>query len=1438
MPGYGQSPYLGTLPWGPDQVAQPAVQPGPGSYRIPLYSPAGLTPIEREDLTTQRGLSGDITYITPNGITVWGGSGNAYAGPLTVVPTAVGDLLVATVANQGATSVASLSGGGVTTWTRVGLPWTDSEATPTILEVWMGTVTTAGSSTVSITWNAAPGAHFCELNVQQFHASTSGGTWVGEQLTNRTNASASSVTWPQPTPTQPACIYVGYASTPSTISWSNPAPANQQFATENGTPGNNSYVWATAYSGTVAPTLTVSISSTSFCLAALFYYTTTAPVSVTLADQAAAVDAVLTTAWTLVQQSAAPSTISSAGTVSPTLPAPSTAGNLVLFKVLTGGSAAAPTAVTAGFTARANSQQASAPVSRCDVFDYINNPGGITTASATLGNGGSGFLEEWTLVSGPPGTAVLPDVTGSAVNASPVTPFTVATSSPTTAAQEMAAVAYVQRFSAATVATLAAGPGFTQAGQANNGSSTITHFGFDYRATTGPSGVTPSDATTTTSTGAGSQNGLIVTYAATIPITLAEQAAAVESLSVSVSVPVADAAGAADRVILKMDALTDNFPGTSVDATKWTAYGTTSVASSTLTLPDTANSTAYSGISSINYYDLTSSYFLAHITNGGSQFASTQAMIVASRDASNTVAVILNNGNLQAQHQVAGSYATLASIAWSGATMSWLRLRETGGTLFYEYSADGITWSTLWSESDPFTLTSMQATVQEGAFATTDPAATSTWQSVNLPPTGATPALADAAGAADALAVTAAVPLADRAAGADAITVPAETIPLAEVAGAADAVAVPARTIPLAEVAGAAEQLAVSATVPVADTGAAAESVSVSASVPIAEVGGAAETVAVAATVPLADQAAGSEALTYLVGVSPADTAGAGEALTATATVPLSDAAAGVESLAVSASLAAVDTAAAADQLSVSAATSLAESGAGAEASVATATVPLADVAGAFEASPRMLTELAGAADTLSAAMAISYADVAAGAEALVVTATAPLADVAGGQELLTVTAAASLADAAGAVEQATASAAVPVADAGAGTDAQLVGIPTADAAAAAEALSLAATVPAADAAAGADAVSVTQGTQVNLADVAGAREALAASVASPATEAGGAADVVTAAAALVFGDQAGAADAISVVAGANPQLADAAAAADSTAVVASVSTAEVAGSVESAAATVTVPLPERAGAAEASTVSAILPLPDAGSAAEALATVQTASPVLGDAAGGTEALSASVTTAGQDVAAAAESLVVAQSRSLADQAAAAESLIYVIPPTGPQPVWEVGPAALRWHAVATGPAWQVAAAGPRWEAVATPPRWDVSAAPVRWRVIMAVFEPVASLSAENVNATWTSDLGGTEVDPTAAPGMGVKFAFPVSSGDELNPAQPASWFGGTWLAPTAGRYKGFIAQCIIGPTALGGLVQLARGAKYDVWSEVDTGSETVRKFVGVLPVY
>jgi len=1369
-----------------------------------------------------------VTYTRVHAIPYWSNSNTTGAAlSVTVAPTNIGDLMVAVVLNQGGTSVASLSGGGVSSWSRVGSPWTDAEATPSTMEWWIGTVTATGSSSISVTWNAAVGSHFNEITVQDFHAVGGTGVWTAEATGNQSNPSSSgTVTYPTLAATNQPEIYMGYASTPNAISVGSPSPAGFVVDLTN---GNNCCINGLTYAGT-AVTHSVTINSASWAVG-ITIYQPAAPLPPSMQDPATPPGR-RSPMSRFVVPDAQPQIIV------PVILTNSADGITPSGTVLTGGSGGNTggasgsflDTVTIGSGATLQSDSAHA------------HSGSFSIQCATGATAATSFMT-W-------------QASMAAANWSPIwfrlyvfqTAATTAVSRLMSLNDAVPTICGQLRITAANVLSVTNAAGtqvglgtlalptnawFRIEGWATPGSSGQIHYDLYTTSPDAPLGSTPDETITSAATNMGAMvgNARIGQSGATQSnygpywfddIGISNVGPLGPVVAAATPVTLVDAAAATEKITQKLEDLQDNFPGSSVDTTKWTAYNNATVASSTLTLTDTASSTLYSGIQSNVLYDLTGSYLLAHCTNGGLQATSTQAMILVQISANNTAALIINNGNLIAQSQVAGSYVNQGTIAWVGATMSWLRIRESGGTIFWDYSADGLTWTNLASFTKPvgWDITQVQAVVQEGAFATTDPQATSTWQSINLPPSTFT--LTDRGAAVEALASPAAVPVADVAAGTEALVVTA-TVPLAEVAAGAEALTVSA-AVSLADAAGAVDALAsLSATVPVADTAGASEALTLPAkTLPIADTAGAADTLAIPAeTIPLADTGAAAEASAATVTLPLADSAGGSEVISAAATLSVTDQAGAVEAMVSGMPVALADVAGASDQVAVTASVPLGDAAAAAEALTVTATAGIADAAGAAEAA--------------AASVTVPLAETGAGSDAPAISATLPLADRGAGVEAQAIAMPVSLAEAGGAADTGTASSTVPLADTAAAAEAQLIGVAPAEVAAAAESLTITATLPLAEVAGAADALVL--GAPVTLAEVAGSIEALAVSVAVPVADQGASAEACAAAAAVPAGDQAGAADAIAVVAGANPQLPDAAGAAEALGAAVASPVTDAGAASEVLTGSVTAGAADRAGAADATGVSAILGLPDAGAAQDALATAQAAQPVLPDAAGGTEALSVSVVATSADRAAASDVLVTGalQAVSFTDTGAAGDRLLYSIPPSEPQPLWTAAPAALRWHAGPVDRAWQVAPATTRWETSPSPTRWAAHAMPARWVILVAEFEPIASVSQEMINVSWTSDLGGSDVDPTTGP-MPVQFAFPVSSGDQHHPASPVTWFTGTWL-PDLGNYKGYIAQCSVGPTALGGLVQLAPGA-YDVWSWVQTGTENPRKFAGVQVVY
>lgn len=216
------------------------------------------------------------------------------------------------------------------------------------------------------------------------------------------------------------------------------------------------------------------------------------------------------------------------------------------------------------------------------------------------------------------------------------------------------------------------------------------------------------------------------------------------------------------------------------------------------------------------------------------------------------------------------------------------------------------------------------------------------------------------------------------------------------------------------------------------------------------------------------------------------------------------------------------------------------------------------------------------------------------------------------------------------------------------------------------------------------------------------------------------------------------------------------------------------------------------------------------------------------------------VTLSGAGSLTAGPSLLIAAASVLAGAGFITVSVQVVTPGTGftGTVTWTARAGPPRWHARPAAPRWHAQAAPGRWQAAETPPRWQVRASSSRWRIAMGNFAPVAAISLEMINVTWTSELAGTSVDPTGATtgeaALPVQMAFPVSSGNPAAPAEPSSWFAASWLL--GGTSIGYTAQCLVGPG--GGVVTLTAGLTVDVWSKILGSPEVPARFAGSLAVY
>jgi hypothetical protein len=132
---------------------------------------------------------------------------------LSVSPQQVGDAMVLSLnVNSPSVTVSSVSGDGAT-WHKL----TSSDNGTTDAELWYATVSTTGSTTITVTYSSSVASIVVGLQAQEF-ASTYGSatTWSSDVVGSLNNTSSSAVAFPSLTPTGTGELYVGYAGTTST----------------------------------------------------------------------------------------------------------------------------------------------------------------------------------------------------------------------------------------------------------------------------------------------------------------------------------------------------------------------------------------------------------------------------------------------------------------------------------------------------------------------------------------------------------------------------------------------------------------------------------------------------------------------------------------------------------------------------------------------------------------------------------------------------------------------------------------------------------------------------------------------------------------------------------------------------------------------------------------------------------------------------------------------------------------------------------------------------------------------------------------------------------------------------------------------------------------------------------------------------------------------
>lgn len=196
-------------------------------------------------------------------------------------------------------------------------------------------------------------------------------------------------------------------------------------------------------------------------------------------------------------------------------------------------------------------------------------------------------------------------------------------------------------------------------------------------------------------------------------------------------------AGHSGTPIAKIATFTDAFSGTSLDTTKWTqttgGSATMSYSSSgaVVNFPSSSTAATIGQLVSVAKYDLIASSAYLQVSSVPSNSTSADAICSIYLDTTHFVRFIKQSGNLFFQYNNGGSTSTLGSPAYNSTNHKYWRIRESGGTTFWDTSSDGSTWTNQVSHANPFTLTSLSVSMTGSCFQNESNPGTFTFKTFN-----------------------------------------------------------------------------------------------------------------------------------------------------------------------------------------------------------------------------------------------------------------------------------------------------------------------------------------------------------------------------------------------------------------------------------------------------------------------------------------------------------------------------------------------------------------------------------------------------------------------------------------------------------------------------------------------------------------------------------
>ena len=202
-----------------------------------------------------------------------------------------------------------------------------------------------------------------------------------------------------------------------------------------------------------------------------------------------------------------------------------------------------------------------------------------------------------------------------------------------------------------------------------------------------------------------------------------------------------------------LSTLSDPFTQASVNGTLWGTYTAGSAtlsfssAGGTVNYPSASTSATDGSVYSQSSYSLAYSSCYAQIRAVPSAATAADGILSIGPNSNNLLRWVIEGGTLFAQYFVAGATTTVTSVTYSAVTHRWWRIRESGGTCYWDTSADGITWTNQGSAADPIDVTNAGMTFEGSCYENETNPGSFTFSNFNVPAVSPGAGLASATGA-------------------------------------------------------------------------------------------------------------------------------------------------------------------------------------------------------------------------------------------------------------------------------------------------------------------------------------------------------------------------------------------------------------------------------------------------------------------------------------------------------------------------------------------------------------------------------------------------------------------------------------------------------------------------------------------------------------------